>query len=66
MFENQLFSYFAVLLAGLVFGAVLGGLIIRNNVKHFSKDAAAFKKVIADARLTAEQKILRIRNKLGV
>ena len=52
--------------AGLVVGFVVGALVMRNNYTHFRKDESEFRALLKDKKLTAEQKILRIRNRLSL
>lgn len=53
-------------IGGLIVGFVVGMLVMRNNYKHFRFNESDFRDLILDARLNAEQKLLRIRNRLGV
>jgi hypothetical protein len=44
----------------------VGALVMRNNYTHFRKDESEFRALLKDKKLTAEQKILRIRNRLSL
>jgi len=59
-------EYIVVVLSSLVVGFVVGALVMRNNYRHFKKDESEFKALLRDKKLTAEQKILRIRNRLSL
>lgn len=50
----------------LVVGFILGALVMRNNYKHYMNDEAKMRAMILNSSLSAEQKLLHIRNKLGV
>lgn len=58
--------YLGVGFGCLVAGAIIGGLIVRNNYKRFFKTETEVRDFILDSKLTAEQKILRIRQRFGV
>lgn len=49
-----------------VVGGVFGALVMRNNYKHFTKTEGDVRQLILNKALSAEQKLLHIRNKLGV
>lgn len=53
--------YIAVGFCSFVAGAVISGLIIRNNYKHFVQAEKEVHQHVLDATLSAEQKLLRIR-----
>jgi hypothetical protein len=50
--------------AGL--GVVLGLLIMRANYKHFRDHEEEMRKMILDAGTSAEQIVMRLRNKIKV
>jgi hypothetical protein len=61
------FGFIVTTIIGAVaLGFVGGALVMRNNYKHFKIGEADVKRLILDAKMTAEQKLLHIRNKLGV
>lgn len=55
-----------LVVVALVVGFAAGALVMRNNYKSLMKSSDDARKVILDARMTAEQKLLHIRNKFGV
>lgn len=56
----------AMVIGGFVLGAVVGALVTHNNYKHFKTTERAIKDVILFNGYTANQKILHVRNKLGI
>lgn len=51
---------------GLVIGFVVGALVMRNNYKHFMTEEKKYKDLILNSKLSAEQKVVHIRNLLKV
>jgi hypothetical protein len=63
---EQFVMYCVVGLISCMVGFVVGGLVMRNNYKRFVIKELEFKDLIMDSKLSAEQKILHIRNRIGV
>lgn len=62
----EILNYVVVGGACFCAGAIVGGLIVRNNYKLFVRREIDLKDLIMDATTTAPQKILHMRNRLGV
>ena len=58
--------YAVVALGGLMVGFVLGGLVMRNNYKGLRGFEQEFKDLVLDAKVTNDQLVMRIRNRLQI
>lgn len=58
--------YAVVALGGLLIGFVLGGLVMRNNYKGLRSFEQEFKDLVLDAKVTNDQLVMRIRNRLQI
>lgn len=59
-------SYVVVSLGALCVGAIVGGLIVRNNYKHFKSAEKEVQDFVLDTKLSAEQKLVRIRRLFNI
>lgn len=50
----------------LVVGAVIGGLVVRNNYKGMKAREEELKQLIIDPKVSDNQVILKIRNRLNI
>jgi len=63
---DQLIVYFVIGVSCLAAGMIGGMLVMRANYKHFRDHEAELKAMILDASTSAEQIVMRMRNKINI